>query len=410
MSSRDRILAAIDGSGPGHLPLATWCFGMPAPPSLAWETGGRPVPHWYSMRMEHIHTLPEPWTLEDDFRRALAWQSLGVDDLLDVSVPWGIDPEVSWEDSVLPAAEAGAPPVMVRQYDTPAGPLRHAVRKTGESQGPGWVVQPDCVPLIEDMNIPRATEQAVAGPADVPAIAHLYQPPGEAQRQWFEARMQRVGPFAREHGLAVQAWSAFGMDAAVWLCGTEGAIMLALDEPEAFEALLETISRADVARTELAAAHADVDILAQRGWYSSTDFWSPTLFDRFVYPYLERAVGAAHSAGKKFAYVMTTGVETLGPRLADAGVDLIYFADPVQDGLSPERARELFGGRIALAGGVNSLTLAGGDARRIRDDVHRAMDVLGPGGRFILQPVDALFPDTPWEGVETMIEAWKEHL
>jgi hypothetical protein len=27
---------------------------------------------------------------------------------------------------------------------------------------------------------------------------------------------------------------------------------------------------------------------------------------------------------------------------------------------------------------------------------------------FILSPVDALFPDTPWESVETMIEAWQE--
>jgi len=40
--------------------------------------------------------------------------------------------------------------------------------------------------------------------------------------------------------------------------------------------------------------------------------------------------------------------------------------------------------------------------------VETAMDLLGPTNRFILHPVDALFPDTPWEGVETLIAAWKE--
>ena len=37
------------------------------------------------------------------------------------------------------------------------------------------------------------------------------------------------------------------------------------------------------------------------------------------------------------------------------------------------------------------------------------MDVLGPTNRFILHPVDAIFPDTPWSGIEAMIEAWKEY-
>jgi len=31
--------------------------------------------------------LPQTWTLEDDFKRVLAWLSLGIDDVLDVSVP-----------------------------------------------------------------------------------------------------------------------------------------------------------------------------------------------------------------------------------------------------------------------------------------------------------------------------------
>ena len=198
------------------------------------------------------------------------------------------------------------------------------------------------------------------------------------------------------------------MDAAVWLAGSQGAIMMALDSPDEFTRLMETIFETDYARTELAAADDGVDMVVQRGWYSSTDLWSPGLFDRHVYPYLSQLTALAHRHEKKFGYVMTTGVETLGPRLADAGVDLLYFVDPVQDGITPERARELFEGRMTLVGGTNALSLASGDSGRIRDEVRRAIDALGPTNRFILHPVDGIFPDTPWEGVQQMIDARNE--
>jgi len=408
MTSRERILAATGGQPADHVPLTTWCFGFPAPPHLRWRTDGREVSHWYSKRLEHIHTLDQPWTLADDFNRAKAWLSIGIDDILDVSIPWSVDPAATWSDTRAEAGELDEYPVLVRQYQTPAGPLRHAVRQTGEDQGPGWVVQPNFVPLFEDYNIPRAVEHPVCGPGDVDAIRHLYMPPDGAADEWAAHRLAKVQQFADKAGVAVQAWSAFGMDAVVWLAGTEGAILMAMDQPEAFGRLVDIVAETDLARTRLAADHPGVDIVVQRGWYSSTDFWSPDLFDRYVWPHLAKLTAAAHDRGKKFAYVMTTGVATLGPRLADAGVDVLYFVDPVQDGVSLEAARDLLAGRMTLVGGANALTLQSGDPDKIRDEVTRVIDVLGPTNRFILHPVDAVFPDTPWDGLETMIDAWRQ--
>ena len=408
MTSRERIMAAWAGEPADHLPLTTWSFGFSPPPHLRWERDGRPINYWYSVRLEHIHTLPEPWELADDFKRAATWLSLGVDDILDVSVPWSTDPEVTWTDSAIPAGEQYRYPVLVREYQTPAGPLRHAVKQTG-AEPPGWVIQADYVPLFEDYNVPRAVEHPVSAPDHVAAIRHLYTPPDSAAGQWFAQRMAQVKAFADEHGVAVQAWSAFGMDAAVWLAGAEGAIMMAMLEPTAFGELMDIIFAADLARTELALATPGVDMIVQRGWYSSTDFWSPRLFNEFVYPHLAELTDLVHKRGVKFAYVMTTGVEILGPALVDAGVDVLYFVDPVQDQVELESARELLGNRMTLAGGTNALTLASGDPEPIRAAVRHAIEVLGPTGRFILHPLDALFPDTPWAGVEAMIEAWQEY-
>jgi hypothetical protein len=408
MTSRERILAAWTGSGCDHPPFSAWCFGFRPPASLRWRRNGREVERWYTMRLEHIHTLPQPWELEDDFQRVRAWQCLGLDDLLEVSVPWGRSPEVRWRDSVLPPGGGEAHPVLVREYETPSGPLRHAVRKTGEDPGEGWVIQPSHVPLFEDFNIPRAVEHLVREPAQLPAVAHLYRKPGPGERQAFQARMRKVGEFAGAQGVAVQAWSAFGMDAVVWLMGVQGAIFLAMDQPGAFAELLRIVSEADAGRTELAAADPGVDLVVERGWYSSTDLWSPALLDRHLFPRVAELSSIAHRHGKKFGYVMTTGVAALGERLIEAGVDVLYFVDPVQDGLAPEKARELFGGRLTLAGGLNSTTLVAGPPGAIRESVRASMAALAGTGRFILQPVDALHPDTPWEGLEAAIEAWRE--
>jgi len=114
MNSKERILAAIEGSQHDHTPLTTWCFGVAPPEHLRWKRDDKQVKFWYSKRMEHIHTLPQEWTLEDDFRRVERWLELGIDDILDVSVPWGQDPQVTLADSVVPAGKMDSCPVLVR--------------------------------------------------------------------------------------------------------------------------------------------------------------------------------------------------------------------------------------------------------------------------------------------------------
>lgn len=408
MTSKERLLAAWNGKPVDHVPLTTWSFGLKAPTHLHWTQNGVERTFWYSLRMEHLHTLPQPWTLADDFQRVHAWQSLEVDDLLDVSVPWSLAPEVTWKDAELPPGQMDPRfPVLIRDYQTPSGPLRHAVRRTGEEPGAGWVVQPDHVPLIEDFNIPRGVKHIVAGPADVPPIQHLYKEPDDNARAWFVERMSQIRPFARKHGIAVQAWAGFGMDAVVWFAGTEGAILLAMDEPRAFRQLMEIVTQTDLARVELAAATPGIDIVTERGWYSSTDLWSPKLFNQVTFPHIRSLAEVIHRYGKKFGYVMTTGVEQLGERLADAGVDVLYFVDPVQDKMRLDWARERLAERLTLVGGTNALSLQNGKHNGLGDEIKRAIDCLAPTKRFILHPVDGLFPDTPWEGVETLIETWK---
>jgi hypothetical protein len=50
------------------------------------------------------------------------------------------------------------------------------------------------------------------------------------------------------------------------------------------------------------------------------------------------------------------------------------------------------------------------DPETIPSEVGHAMDVSGKTNRFILHPVDSLYPDTRWEGLATMIKTWNTYL
>ena len=408
MTSRERLLSVIKGEKPDHIPLYCWVFGFTAPKHLRWSENNREVTHWYTMRLEHIHTLPEPWDVKQDFKRVERWFSLGLDDVLDVSVPWSVDPDVKirdWHKS--PSAEESYT-LLHREYDTPDGVLTHIVRKTEENQGPGWVIQPEKVPLFEDFNIPRAVKHAVSGPEDIPKLRYLLQDPTKEQLAEYRERMNEVKKFAAERGVLVQGWSAFGMDGIVWLSGVEEAVISAMENPSFFQEFVDVMFEFDRRRTEIMLDVGGIDMVVQRGWYSSTDFWSPQLFRRFVLPHLKDLVSMVHQAGLHFAYTMTTGIMPMLEMLKEADIDLLYFVDPVQDNVDLRVLKKQLSGKFALAGGINSsITLKKGSSNEIREAVRTAIETLGPDG-FILSPVDALFPDTPWKSVKTMIDSWKE--
>ena len=198
------------------------------------------------------------------------------------------------------------------------------------------------------------------------------------------------------------------MDLVVWLCGVEYAVMSAMTEPDMAEELFAIVHAFDKRRTEKMLDVGGVDVVMQRGWYSSTDFWSPALFQRYILPDLSERVETVHQAGAKFAYVTTNGVLAMANQLLAAGIDALYYVDPEQERSDVGLIKEKFKGRIALAGGVSSaVTLNGASREEIWDAVRNAVRKLGPDG-FILAPADALFPDTPWENLEAMMDARRE--
>ena len=388
MSSRERMLCALDCGTPDHVPLSFMIFS--------------------ALRHRCRDAL-------EFFERQVA---LGLDTVVELSrlneaemadcgdaygPPVRFGPDVSvreWRQE-----RAGERyPLLHKEYATPDGTLTCVVQQTDD-----WPYG-DHVPFLDDYVEARATKPLVTCVEDLPALRQLLAPPhpddvARCRELWHEGRR-----FAAERGLLVSGGWGVGADALAWLCGLERAVLMAIDDPDLFEAILDVVSDWNRPRMELA-LDVGVDLFVRRAWYEGTDLWSPALFQRFFLPRLREEVRQAHQAGAKFGYILTSGAMAMLDMLMEAGVDVLIGVDPIQGkGTDMAEMKRRTAGHMALWGGVNGfLTVERGTAGGIRDAVRTALGALGPDG-FILSPVDNVrdTSDETWRNTLTMVGAWQE--
>jgi hypothetical protein len=327
---------------------------------------------------------------------------LGLDDTLRLEPPWGISPEVKitrWTEH-----RPGEPyPLLHKVYETPKGSLKTTVRTSHD-----WPHQDD-IPLFSDFNLPRATEFLVKGPEDLEKLAYVLTPPDDEQIAAFQEKAHALRAIADEHQVLVEGGRIEGSDAAFWLCGVEPLLIKAIEQPDFVAQLLTFIERWERSRIELC-LDAGVEVILRRGWYETPDLWSPRLFRRMIAPILQREAALAHQGGAKFRYIMTMGSMPILEDFVQMGVDTLAGVDPLQGGADLQSVKQTLGGRVCIMGGMNAaITLGPGSSREdIRQAVADAIQVLAPGGGFILYPVDQIFQDTPWRNVLSLVECWRD--
>ena len=296
-------------------------------------------------------------------------------------------------------------PILHREYTTPAGKLTTAVNKTED-----WV-QGDSVPLFDDFVIPRSRKRLIAGPDDLPALRYLLTPPTSEEIAEFKETAREAKTTAGKLGLmTVGEWGSL-FDTACWLCGMEELTFAALEQPEYIEELLSIIGEWNAVREQVVLDEG-VDLFIRRGWYETTDFWSPALYERFILPDLKADVERCHAAGAKLAVISTSAFTPLLDYYVEAGIDVHVGVDPIQDARADlPLTKEKLAGKVAIWGGANGfVTVETGTPDDVREAVREAMRILSPGGGFILSPVDNVTNDSPqtWENVEAFLETWRE--
>ncbi len=292
-------------------------------------------------------------------------------------------------------------PILIKEYSTPAGILRAEVYQDDD-----WPFG-DHVPFLNDFVDTRSRKFIVENENDLKALKYLLVPSTEEEIQTFRDESNPVLDFAHEHDLLVAGGWGVGADLISWVFGLENMIYASYDQPDLLLRMLGIIEEWNRHRMKVV-IDAGIDLYIKRAWYENCDFWSPSSWKKYIYPILKEDIKYAHSRGIKFGYLITANTMPLLDMVLDIGVDVLIGVDPMKWDL--EATKQKLKGKICLWGGINGhLTIEQGSSEQIKHEFKNSMDILAPGGGFILSPVDNVREDTALsqENVQSLIDMWK---
>jgi uroporphyrinogen decarboxylase len=193
-------------------------------------------------------------------------------------------------------------------------------------------------------------------------------------------------------GFPVYGQPGCWQDAAV-LAGIEPLILATFSDPGWVRDLLSIVQRPKLAFLETVRG-ARFDLIELGGGDASSTVISPSIFDRFVAPFDAPLVAAAHAAGVRVVYHTCGGMMPFLERIADMGPDAMETFTPKSMGGDArlDEAKRRVGGRVCMIGGFDQFHhLVGCDPADTRAAVRRLFAEAGGGGGFILAPSDHFF-------------------
>jgi uroporphyrinogen decarboxylase len=193
-------------------------------------------------------------------------------------------------------------------------------------------------------------------------------------------------------------------DAAV-LFGIEPLILATFSDPGWVRALLEIVQRPKLSFLA-STVGARFDLIELGGGDASSTVISPVIFDRFVAPFDEPLVRAAHAAGQRIVYHTCGGMMPFLERIAGLGVDAMETFTPRGMGGDADlgEAKRRIGARVAMIGGFDQVNdFVGCRPEDTRAAVRRAFAAAGTGGGYILAPSDHFF-----EADEALLDAFAD--
>lgn len=134
---------------------------------------------------------------------------------------------------------------------------------------------------------------------------------------------------------------------------------------------------------------------------------SPENFRKFILPSFKRLIAVGKKYNKKIILHSCGSIYRIIPDLIDAGVDVIH---PIQAQASGMSAKELakYKDHLAFLGGIDAQSfIVNSSPKRVRDEVKRVKEILGPNIVVSLSHEEIL-PNVPAANILAMARAAKE--
>jgi len=378
MTTRERLLAAVRCQDVDHVPMVIGFGG--------------------SNRHRNV-------TYRNERERLMFLQERGLDSFVPLSTR--VSP-MSQVKVVATYAAADGVPIVQQLWHTPAGTLTERLRATDDWESArNRDVQ---VALADDFRTSRYLEPPFKDEQDLAALPYVFPLDNPLDTQWIIQEHAAARALAKEFHVPVVANHSAGMDWLIWLYPAQEAVIRLVEEAGMIRRLLGQINAAFGRRLELA-LELGVDAVIRRGWYESTDFWSPGIFKEFSYPVLEKEMALCRQAGVAHIYQMCTGVLPLLPMLAALPFHCLIGYEPVYGGQlgTLKRVRSELPGKSLWGGISGPAHLGRGTAEEVEQAAARSGDARPPacagrGGSSLPRcPAEAAAPDAAPEGARSMV-------
>ena len=361
MTDRTRILTILKGEMPDRIP---W---IPR------------ISLWYNARIK-TGTMPSRW-------RNLSLRE--VEENLGLGTParQGKILETEVEDlEIVNRSEDGRD---VTEYHTPEGSLRTVTHysDTLDRQGlPG-----------------RTLEYPLKGPKDYKVWEYIVE-----HTKWIP-RYDEYLSYDAETGDAGLPMVTVGdvpfHEFAEKLAGYENAFYQLADHPAEVDKLLGIMSSVQRERMWPVVLESPARLFLH-GLHLSTQFTPPKIFRKYVLPYYEDFIPALHSHGKAVAMHADNDTTAIVDLIEQAGWDMVEcFVTAPMVPLTMEKAREVWGERMIIWGGIPSLLLSPSVPEdEFREYMRCLFRTIAPGKSFILGVADNVMPDSVIERIEWISE------
>lgn len=244
----------------------------------------------------------------------------------------------------------------------------------------------------------------LSGPRSLAEIeAHRCMDPDEWDYSGVRAAAESLGEravYAHSRGAFEISWFIRGMDGFL--------LDLALEPAKACR-LLDRVQEALVGRLQrvleaggeaIQIAEYNDDVGSQQGLLVSPRMWR-----QLLKPRLAEVFALVRSYGKRVRYHSCGAVREIIPDLIEIGLEVLNPVQPLAAGMEPLALKRDFGRDLTFHGGIDMQELLPrASEQEVRDHTARLLEVLGADGGWIACASHNLQPDTPPANIVAMYE------
>jgi uroporphyrinogen decarboxylase len=206
--------------------------------------------------------------------------------------------------------------------------------------------------------------------------------------------------------------AGFGWLHHVQLRGYENALMDVFEDEWMEEYVARNHSFAVAYFSALfAAADGEIDIIRADDDMGGQDalIISPSTWRKWYKPLWKAVFDICHANGAKVWFHSCGFCRDLLDDFVEMGVDILNPIPPYVRGNDHADLKQRYGHLLAFDGGVDQMNiLVQGDPKAVRADVKRCIEILAPGGGYIIGPSHVVTRDVPLPNIIALFEAAKD--